>query len=299
MAADLELGADNTIYAAMGLFVTDGVYSSTTGNSGGWTKLTNFPTSGVYRIELATAPSDANVIYAMTHKSSNNGLGGVYKSSNKGSNWSTLTTPVDDDNGIGNDITRGQAWYDLIAAVDPNDATALYIGGVDLFKTTNSGSSWTQVAHWYGGFGYPEVHADQHAIVFRPGSSTDILFGNDGGTWFTSTGTSSTPSFTNRNNNYNVTQFYACAIHPDAGVNHYLAGAQDNGSQLFNSAGIDATSEATGGDGAFCHIDQTNGDIQFTSYVYNYFYRSTNGGGQLFKYSKRSEHWQFYKCFRL
>jgi PKD repeat protein len=57
-----------------------------------------------------------------------------------------------------------------------------------------------------------------------------------------------------------------------------LAGSQDNGTQKFTTAGVNATTTVTGGDGAFCFIDQTDANIQISSYVYNSFYRSTNGG---------------------
>ncbi len=282
-AADLEFGADNTIFASMGIFTTDGIYRSSTGDAGDWTKLntggSGFPTSGFHRIELATAPSDANYLYAITQHSSNYGVEDIYRSTNKGTNWSARNVPVDDDPGIGSDFTRSQAWYDLIGAVDPNDRDNLFVGGIDLFKSTNGGNSWTQISHWYGGFGYPEVHADQHAITFKPGSSSEVVFGNDGGVFYTADANTSTPSFTNRNNDYNVTQFYACAIDPDAGDNYFLAGSQDNGSHKFDSPGIDATDEVTGGDGAFCFIDQTDDLYQVTSYVYNVYYRSTDGGG--------------------
>ncbi|MCB0760736.1 MAG: hypothetical protein KDC12_04365 [Flavobacteriales bacterium] len=281
--ADIEIGADNTIYISMGIFSEGDIFRSTTGNSGSWTHLSpggnGFPTTGVNRIELACAPSNSNVVYAITQSSSSYGVQGLYRSSDQGSNWTSLTNPVDADGGIGSDFTRGQAWYDLIASVDPNDDNTVYIGGVDLFKTTNGGTSWTQVAHWYGGFGFPYVHADQHAIHFKPGSSTEIIFGNDGGVAYTANGTSGTPSFTIRNEDYNVTQYYACAIHPDACTDYYLAGAQDNGSQQYTTAGVNATNEVTGGDGCFTHIDQTDPNYQMTSYVYNNYYRTTNGGG--------------------
>jgi hypothetical protein len=41
---------------------------------------------------------------------------------------------------------------------------------------------------------------------------------------------------------------------------------------------MNSTTEVTGGDGMFCHIDQTSPNYQITSYVYNNYYRSTNGG---------------------
>jgi len=285
-AADIEIGSDGTIYAAIGLhFSTDGVYSSTTGNNGSWTKLNTgsngFPTSGIRRLEIACAPNNANVIYAIAENSSS-AIQGLYKSSNKGSTWSSLAIPNDVDNGIpANDFTRGQAWYDLSIAVDPNDANTLFVGGIDLFRSTNGGSSWTQVSKWsnnnnLAALNVSMVHADQHTAVYKPGSSSDILFGNDGGVYYSSNATNATPTINTRINGYNVTQYYAAAINGSSGSNNMLAGAQDNGTQKYTSSGINSTVEVTGGDGAFCHIDQSNGNNQISQYVRNVIYRTTN-----------------------
>lgn len=280
--ADVEIAADNSIYASAGLFSTDGVYGSATGNAGSWTKLNSgtngFPSSGHERIELACAPSDASRVYALAQSASTNGILNIYRTDDSGTTWTAVTLPVDADGGIGSDFTRGQAWYDMAAAVDPNNADVIWVGGIDLFKSTNAGISWQQVSHWYGGFGYQEVHADQHTIVFEPGSSSIIYFGNDGGIYRSTNGTASIPAISSRKNGFNVTQFYACAMHPNSGSHHFLAGAQDNGSQKYSVAGMNSTVEVTGGDGAFCHIDQNQPQYQFTSYVYNQYRRSTNGG---------------------
>jgi PKD repeat protein len=280
--ADIEIAADNQIYVAIGLFgSTDGIYKSATGDVASWTKLntgTNgFPTTGFQRIEIACAPSNASVIYAVT-QGTGSGVGAIYQSTNGGANWTTRTNPVDADGGIGADFTRGQAWYDLTMAVDPNNSNTLFIGGIDIFKSTNGGTNWQQICHWYGGFGFQNVHADQHAIVFEPGNSNVIYFGNDGGVYRTSNGTAAIPAIQFKGDNFNVTQYYACAMNPTAYSNQFLAGAQDNGSQQYNSAGINSTIEVTGGDGCFTHIDQDQPQFQFTSYVYNNYYRSINGG---------------------
>ncbi len=278
---DVDLAADNAIIASTGSIFSgaDGIYRSANGNAGTFTKLNTgangFPTTGFERIETASAPSNASVIYALTMNSTGYGIGGIYKTTNAGSSWTSCSLPVDADGGIGADFTRGQAWYDLVAAVDPNNANTLLVGGIDIFKSSNGGSSWTQLCHWYGGFGYQEVHADQHAIIFQPGSSSVIYFGNDGGVYRTANG-GSTIDF--KSYNYNVTQFYAAAMHPSTGSNQFMAGAQDNGTQQYSQPGINTTLEVTGGDGAFCHIDQSDPNYQFSSYVYNNIYRSTNGG---------------------
>lgn len=285
--ADLEIAADGSVWVAAGISATDGVYKAAangtnTGNAGSWTKMNTggngFPTAGFQRIEIACAPSDAGVVYAVAEDAGSGDVFNIYKTSNGGVSWTTVTMPVDADGGVTPSFSRNQAWYDLACAVDPNNSSTVYVGGVDLFKSTNGGSSWQQISHWYGGFGFQDVHADQHTIVFQPGNSSVIYFGNDGGVFRTTNGTAAIPTIISKNNSYNVTQFYACAAHPAAGSNYFLAGAQDNGSHRFNTTGINATVRVTGGDGCFTHIDQDQPQYQWTSYVYNNYYRSTNGG---------------------
>lgn len=278
---DISIAADNAIIASTGSIFSgaDGVYRSANGNAGTYTKLNTgangFPTTGFERIEIATAPSNAGVIYALTMSTATNGIGGIYKTVNAGSTWTSCALPVDADPGIGAEFTRSQAWYDLVVDVDPNNANTLVIGGVDLFKSTDGGGTWNQLSHWYGGFGFQEVHADQHAILYSPGSSGTMYFGNDGGIYRSVNG-GSTIDF--KSYNYNVTQFYACAMHPASGSNQFMAGAQDNGTQQFSAPGINNTIEVTGGDGAYCHIDQSDPNYQFSAYVYNNIYRSSDGG---------------------
>jgi hypothetical protein len=68
------------------------------------------------------------------------------------------------------------------------------------------------------------------------------------------------------------------AIHPTSGSNYMLAGAQDNGTHKFSSAGINTVTTATGGDGGFCFINQSNANYQITSFPGLDYARSSNGG---------------------
>ncbi len=162
-------------------------------------------------------------------------------------------------------------------SVDPKNAATLIVGGLDLYKSTTYGSGWTQLSHWYGGASLPNVHADQHVNIYRPNSSDTVLFGNDGGVYL-ATNMSSSPTFYEKESNYNTTQFFSCALHPSKGRSYALAGSQDNGSQKFTKGGINETTEVTGGDGAFVHIDQNDPKYQFTSYVFNQYRRSSDSG---------------------
>lgn len=275
-AADVEIAANGDLYASFGISYSDGIYKST--NSGtSWSRV-YASSSDEERIEIACAPTSSSTLYAMVQENTASALKKIIKSTDGGSTWSSVTLPTWCDQGSSSsDMTRGQAWYDLILAVDPNNANTLYAGGVDIMKSTDAGSSWSQITRWstFGGCSGANIHADQHAFVFKPGSSTDALAGNDGGIYFTTDGGS---TFSSKNTGYNVTQFYACAMNPNSGSNYFLAGAQDNGTQKFSSSGVNSTTQATGGDGAYCHIDQTDPNYQLTAYVGNYIYRSINGG---------------------
>ena len=274
-AGDVEIAANGDMYCALGVFNQDGLYKSTDGGNT-WSVLGGgLPTSGYHRIEVACAPSDANRIYALYLNSSTFNTLGIYKSTDAGATWTAMANPSA--YGMTN-FCRNQGWYNLIAAVDPNNADKIYIGGIDVLYSSNGGTSWTQASQWYGASGYPYVHADQHEITFKPGSSDTIFFGNDGGIFMTLNGSAAAPSFESKIRNYNITQFYGGAMHPDAYSNYFLAGAQDNGSHKFTDYGISSTIEVTGGDGAFCHIDQDEPQYQFTQYVYSNFRRSSNGG---------------------
>ena len=148
-------------------------------------------------------------------------------------------------------------------------------------QSIDGGTTWTVQTQWYvgevAGLNADQyMHADHHAYAYAPGSATRFLIGCDGGIFYTSTATAAHPSFADKNHGYDVTQFYSVALHP-TNVNYALAGAQDNGTQQFTTAGINPTNQVTGGDGANAFIDQTNGNIQLTSYVYNNFWVATDG----------------------
>ncbi len=278
--ADIELATNGDLYA--GTFNAR-VFRS----SDGGTTWSNITPSGVVgqRVELALAPSTSNVtasttIYAIGANGSN--VGWFRRSDDGGANWTSLTAPKYREQNCtmgSSDFTRGQAWYDLILKVRPDNPNVVLIGGIDVHSTSDGGASWNSISYWTGNC-VSYVHADIHNIIFRPTDFDQVIVGCDGGVFHSGdagTGNSSA-SFSERNTNYNITQFYACATPNTSGSNRYFAGAQDNGTRRLDGAGITSGALATGGDGAFCFVDQTNPNIVITSYVYNVYYRSTNGG---------------------
>ncbi len=275
-AADLEVASNGDVYASLGLvgaaftnrsvvmkssFAANG---ANTGALGTWVDITPVTPTVTQRTEIVLAPSDAQRVYLLMQDSATTQVLNVLRSSDGGATWTTLTAPAALNNGA-----ASQTWYNLIGAVDPNNANIIVVGGLNLARSVDGGDSWTTITS------SGTVHVDHHALQFI--GSTRLVNGNDGGIYYSENINVATPSFANKNNGYNVTQYYACDHHPTS-VDFFLAGAQDNGTQRFNGPGINSTSNASGGDGGFCHIDQTDGLLQVTAFTGNNYTRSLNGG---------------------
>lgn len=285
--ADIEMAADNRIwigtrnnpYAGTDRGAGRVMYSD---NGTTWT-VSYTHTNKTGRVEVATAPGKSNTVYAMIEH--NQTVDAIVATYDKGANWTSRTEPVDADNGIPNtDFSRGQAWYDLILAVDPNDSMIVYAGAINLFRSTNGGNAWTQISKWSNNanmntLSCPYVHSDQHAFVFKPGSSTTCLIGCDGGVFYSNnigSATNSSTAIAERTYGYITAQYYWGDMSQTSGSNLMIAGAQDNGSHKFSTAGENAVTYVSGGDGAYCFISPSNNNKQISSYVYNQYYYTTN-----------------------
>ncbi|MES2812543.1 MAG: T9SS type A sorting domain-containing protein [Bacteroidota bacterium] len=282
---DLELDANNNIWATCtrDVFGLGGgrIYRSTNGTS--WTLVRTLATAS--RTELEPSTTNANKFYVLYRTTGTGTPPAIAVTNDAFATVPTaITQPDDADTGISaTDFTRGQAFYDLTIECDPIDDNILYIGGIDLFRSINGGTNWTQISKWsnnnnLAALPCSNVHADQHVMTFRPGFPNEAVFGNDGGVYYASSlSTSGTSAvIPARNTNYNVTQFYSVGVSPTGNGlpnDNFLAGAQDNGTQYFDEATTAATTSTIrvqGGDGAYSFFSQDVTDLYFISnYVYN------------------------------
>jgi hypothetical protein len=239
------------------------------------------PPTGSFRrrIELAYAPSVPGIVYALVnqHLGSGNYEGEVYRSANGGQSYTRVHTGTSFFNaGAGN-----QGWYDNVIWVNPLDSTYVIAGGIFLWRSTDGGTTFTQISDG----SVTSAHADNHVIVAHPGFDNNenqtVFFGNDGGIHrlqeinaVIPPGTT-TLNFLELNNNLGITQFYGAAGNDASQV--IIGGTQDNGTLRF-SGNSEGWTSMQGSDGGFCAADQTDS---------NYFYgetqnlgvvRSTDGG---------------------
>ncbi len=265
---DLEIANTNPskIFASFGHFSQSKIYRSTDGGNS-FTQIHTVANQG--RAEIAISPSNPNVIYVSFHDLQTNEVTKFQKSTNGGSTFFDITVP-------GPSITHQsytgpQAWYNNIVVVHPQNSDIVYAGGVDLFRSTDGGQSWSQITNWYPYLTYPYVHADFHVIEFHPTNYNIIYVGTDGGIFRTTNGGL---SWSSRNNGMSTTQFYSGAYHPSQNV--YYGGTQDNGT-LKSSIGTN-WSEIFGGDGGATEVDFNNPNTIYTEYVNLAIFKSTNAG---------------------
>ena len=86
----------------------------------------------------------------------------------------------------------------------------------------------------------------------------------------------SNTAISERNTNYNITQFYTGAIAPRTADEYFMGGTQDNGTPYFDNPNLnipDSSVDVSGGDGAACFVDQEGEDYYVVSYVYNAYYQ--------------------------
>jgi photosystem II stability/assembly factor-like uncharacterized protein len=255
----------NTIYIA-----SSSTVAKSTNGGDSFTNLSFSPATSLSRIELAVTAADPEYLYILGGKSSDNGFGGIYLSTDAGS---TITTKATSPNLLGWSSTGndqgGQAWYDLALEVSPYNKNIVFVGGVNIWRSVNAGQSWSISGHWTGS-GAPYVHADCHMIKYSPHNSTTVWACTDGGL---SKSPANGSQWTEKNNQLSVAQMYRLGASKTLS-SKIMTGWQDNGSNLMTSS----WNKVLGGDGMECIVSSDNNNILFGSLYYGEIRRSLNNG---------------------
>jgi len=222
------------------------------------------------RVMMANSESNPDITYAIIASGYPAGpfLGYgcefLLKSSDKGDSWEEINFP----GGF-----ASLAWHAFVIEVNPEDPDIIWLGGLDMWRTMDGGETWRHLTNWAEPVGSGTgryVHADIHVIMHNPENPRQLYAATDGGVFFT--GSSLSPDnvvFHEMNDNLNTLQFYTCAIQPEAGVEQFVGGLQDNGTLLYQPGIIpDRGTKLGGGDGAFCFIDENDPDLTIVSHYY-------------------------------
>ncbi|MGI9159172.1 MAG: fibronectin type III domain-containing protein, partial [Saprospiraceae bacterium] len=257
-------GDPNTVHACTG----NSVLRSTNGGQS-FSVIGSVP--GSSRMALAVTPANPDMVVALS-SNSNGAFNGLYRSLNGGLGYTLMSSFPNllnsEPDGSGSD---GQGWYDLCVSISPTNANTIFVGGVNLWRSVNGGSSWSLVNFWHNGAppGVAVVHADKHFLGWRDNNT--LFQGCDGGIYrSTNNGT----SWTDLSNTMVISQMYRLSV--SQADNKVITGLQDNGTKLRGTSGN--WTDVIGGDGMDCLIHPTNPNVLYGSFQNGVLHRSLDGG---------------------
>jgi photosystem II stability/assembly factor-like uncharacterized protein len=220
-----ESGPDSAIY-------------KTTDGGGTWTKLTaGLPTGNIGRIGLDIYDRDSNILYALIENGNPRPAtpqelerekrfgrpaaeyvvgSSLYRSEDAGATWKRMSPE-------GKDLSGKAAYSFNMVRIDPKDDTKVYITGVALGVSTDSGRTWLNLD--WPPTTFATMFGDVRTVWVDPQDSDHLLIGSDGGVHVTYDGGETVDHY----NNLPLGEFYAIGLDMADPYNIY-GGLQDHDS---------------------------------------------------------------------
>ena len=211
--------------------------------------------------DLATYLEDANFVLLNSEV-----IGAeVYKSVDGGKSWRKTHEDYLDD------VYSSYGYYFGIIAVNTSNENKIYVGGVPLLKSDDSGKTFVSI-------GQENVHADHQALWVNANLEGHIINGNDGGVNITYDDGENWI----KNNQPAVGQFYYINVDNQKPYNVF-GGLQDNGvwygpsdyeaSKSWEGSGNYPYKSIGGGDGMQVQIDSRDNNVVYSGSQFGYYYR--------------------------
>ncbi len=124
------------------------------------------------QIRLAVCSSNPQHLYAIAEDAATQNVLGIFHSSNGGDLWAPCALPA----------LNGQADWNLVLEVHPDNPAIVVAGAVELARSMNFGASWESLMTTSNfDQGDHAQHADQHAALFDAADPRRLWLANDGG----------------------------------------------------------------------------------------------------------------------
>lgn len=233
-----------------------------------WTELRHnpgLPAGLLGKMGVAASPAQAGRVWALIE---NKDKGGLYRSDDYGDTWQC----VSEDQRL---ISR--AWYYMHLTPDPQDPDTLYINNLSLWKSSDGGVSFQEIA---------TPHGDNHDLWIDPNDPQRMVQGNDGGACVSLNGGATWSSIYNQP----TAQFYHLDV--DNRQPYRVYGTQqDNSSVAVPSRSPNQSISwsdcycAGTGESGYIAVNPDNPDIVFVGAIGS----SPGGGNSLQRYDHRSK----------
>ncbi len=245
-------------------------YRSTDGGAS-FTQVTSGVPTNTFRMVIDVTPANANYVYIFSSDATDNREHGIFRSTDSGQSFSTRE--IDSYTLIGNN----QVWYNMAMGVSDTNANELYVGVMDVWKSTNGGQQWDKLNRW-DQLTEAYTHADIHGIRVVGGK---VYVVSDGGIYSSTDGG---VNFSPHYQDLQIGEFFNVAI-AEGDPDNISGGTQDNG-----GFGLDVVGDWRGyhpGDGVNTLITPTDP---------NTYYGFIQNGGTLYV-SNQGDGW-FTRVFK-
>ncbi|WP_299216155.1 glycosyl hydrolase [uncultured Aquimarina sp.] len=244
---------------------TTAFYRSTDGGAS-FTQVTSGVPTNTGRMVIDVTPANPNYVYIFSSDATDQRVHGIYRSNNSGQSF---TTRNEDSYTI---IGNYQVWYNMAMGVSDTNANEIYVGTLDVWKSTNGGQTWDKLNRW-DRLTEAYTHADIHSIRVVNGK---VLVASDGGIYSSdNNGTNFQPHY----QDLQIGEFFNVAV-AQGNPGNISGGLQDNG-----GFGVGVNGEYRAyhpGDGVNTLITPTD-DNMYYGLIQNgdILYVSHRGDGQL------------------
>jgi photosystem II stability/assembly factor-like uncharacterized protein len=312
---NVEVTPMGVVYATLSSDGTDnGIWRSEDGEN--WTNILPDDFPEVYgRTAIGINPSDENEIYFLSSETEGEGQftntffeGQTWTSlwkynylCNDGTDtcavWQNLSENIPANQPTTFDNFNSQGGYNLLVKVKPDDSNVVFIGGTNLWRSTDgftSDSNTAQIGGYYQGSDhgydnwdiYQDHHPDQHELLFLPSDPNVMLSGNDGGIYISNNCLSTPHQWQRLNNGYQTTQLYSVTL-GKGNSDLMIGGFQDNGN--FLTLSDDETSSwkmPFNGDGSYNAVADNEEDFYLQIQRGVLFKMKLNENGEVLTYNR-------------
>jgi photosystem II stability/assembly factor-like uncharacterized protein len=160
-------------------------------NRFGRTSLIWAPTPGKATLYSVVTKTDTNIV---THYPTDDNLYGIFKTTDpEADTWvkcldSSFRIPYKGNNVDSVDLFYRQGTYNNYMGFNPKRPDEIYVGGIDVIRSTDAGMSWSNITTSYPHYFTNDrtQHSDQHCMAVMPtASGNDLYVGSDGGVFHT------------------------------------------------------------------------------------------------------------------
>ncbi|WP_196892899.1 T9SS type A sorting domain-containing protein [Aureivirga marina] len=247
----------NTIYIVVRVGTNSYIMKST--NAGDSFSQIHYATQAG-RTVIATTPDDSGYLYVL-YSNNDESYKALYKSTDSGESFIQIHSGEDLDIYDGS----GQAFYDLAMTVSDTNKNEIFIGNLNIYKSSNGGNTFSRITVWNQPESPSYTHSDIHDLKFYNGK---LYASTDGGIYISSDGG---VNFDDKTHGLNISQLYRIDVAPETS-SKIVGGLQDNGGFAFSN---ESWKVYHGADGMDAAIDPTDS---------NYYFGFIQNGGYLFVY---------------